>query len=88
MCVCVCVCACVLKYLQLPTCNCEALMEIFRANLASMNQIMPNSQETVLKITLSEALVLMRQQMVIYPYCPYYSRQKQSILLEHQVQIL
>ena len=52
----------------------EPKWEIFRANLASMNQIMPYSQETVLKITLTEALVLMRQQMLIHPYCPYYSR--------------
>ena len=52
----------------------EPKWEIFRANLASMNQIMPNSQETVLKITLSEALVLTRQQMVIHPHCPSYSR--------------
>ena len=52
----------------------EPKWEIFRANLASMNQIMPNSQETVLKITLTEALVLTRQQMLFHPYCPYYSR--------------
>ena len=52
----------------------ELKWEIFRANLASMNQIMPNSQETVLKITLTEALVLTRKQMLIHPYCPYYSR--------------
>ena len=52
----------------------EPKWEIFRANLASMNQIMPNSQETVLKITLTEALVLTRQQMLIHPNCPYYSR--------------
>ena len=38
----------------------EPKWEIFRENLASMNQIMPNSQETVLKITLTEALVLTR----------------------------
>ena len=52
----------------------EPKWEIFRANLANMNQIMPNSQETVLKITLTEALVLTRQQMLMHPYCPYYSR--------------
>ena len=52
----------------------EPYLGIFRANLASMNQTMPNSQETVLKITLTEALVLTRQQMLIHPYCPYYSR--------------
>ena len=52
----------------------EPKWEIFRTNLASMNQIMPNSQETVLKITLTEALVLTRQQMLIHLYCPYYSR--------------
>jgi len=45
-----------------------------RTILASMNQTMPNSQETVLKITLTEALVLTRQQMLISPFCPYYSR--------------
>ena len=42
--------------------------------LANMNQTMPNSQETVLKITLTEALVLTRQQMQIHLLCPYYSR--------------
>jgi len=52
----------------------EPKWEIFRANLASMNQIMPNSQETVLKITLTEALVLTRQHMQIHHFCPYYSR--------------
>ena len=52
----------------------EPKWEIFRANLASMNQIMPNSQETVLKITLTEALVLTGQQMLMHPLCPYYSR--------------
>ena len=53
---------------------CEAIMEIFRANLATINQTMPNSQETVLKITLTEALVLTRQQMLMHPLCPHYSR--------------
>ena len=44
----------------------EPKWEILRVILASMNQIMPNSQETVLKITLTEALVLTRQQMLIH----------------------
>ena len=39
----------------------EPKWEISRANLAGMNQIIPNSQETVLKITLTEALVLTGQ---------------------------
>ena len=51
-----------------------AKMEIFRTNLATMNQIMPNSQEAVLKITLTEALVLTRLQMLIHLFCPFYSR--------------
>ena len=36
----------------------EPKWEILRVILANMNQTVPNSQETVLKITLTEALVL------------------------------
>ena len=63
----------------------EPKWEIFKVILASMNQTMPNSQETVLKIKIDRGYSVDKAANANLPLL---SLLLQSILLEHQVQIL